>query len=1624
VSSVDTLDFLCRCVRDPRRVEQLRLTYSQWVRACDQGAELCELNKLRVRFYDLSKGARLPVERFQGNAGSSPATVPRPGNVTVHVSQARVPIEVNLPDVFASVFPDQAKLIAQLGGPTDLAKMVATLFFSLMSLSECCTWKNVLAQMGILYTNCNRAIPDWFSKRASEMFTMLKERLVSERLQGSGSEGVEETPGMLLFGIPFADAVKKSSVLCLLWDFLSSFSIMSVFTLSGVGGDESVVWRWKRKLEANLADKMTIDTLFKRFLKFVQACVEGVQAAWLSGNWRDLFTNRSASDWVETAYCVLDLVAVRADRGRENVGRIFENMKRQGLIPPRISAPLTPAERAAFMRELVGEAKGHTAYLASINALSQMQTISRLTDRLRAEIHSLENNKANGQGRKQPFGLFFYGEPGTGKSRMTSVLFEAMGNSRGLPTGADSIFTVVEDANFYDTFENQWGLVFDDIDQTVAPVAAGVRTHVQHVINLINTKSTELEQADVSAKGKKFANFLAAVFTSNYRFANLEGRTMLPLTFWRRFRMYVEIVVKPEYATKMGALLPEDELEAVVSKQVQAWWQEQEARVASSGVPEISAKHPNFHNNYWIFKVYKYDDSQFRPHQRFTSLPYRLEYEFHERHEFLNHLAKSFNKHIDGQIEDAVTFVGEPVCPFCHLRNSLHPDGQTCHEALQGGFSMSAGNKVRLAYEIVKAEMAFRFVRPVRAWFGGIFQLVEDRLLVLKADEFRLRMRAIEAVRRVDVLPETKIKAFCAAAGVVIVGIGLLVRHYSTPSVENELKQKFQAYVSAEPPRPPFEFNNKEVRYARAPVERAQFLAWPETVGKMDIARFATSKVREICCKTEDGLSVRRMRLVHYSGFVWVTMRHFFLSSPKANVRGEVIDRNFNCWSPGLAPTPDVQFDAIFVGDVVTAAVVPNRDIVLLYIPQLPPIEDGIRRYVPETSMSRVVQSFDEGFLCTSAIQAAKQLKFATAYELYSTANTSIEYKGVRTYDGDCATPMVGVAGAWAFIVGLHAIEVSNYNGGTVYRGEEIVRLELDPVADFLSKDLPFPIKGVRLQSSQANYNAVDVKLTELPPKSSLGAALTYGDIPPMEVLGTIDPPQPLGGMKSKVFRTPMADEFREYEEVFGEVPIFQKPNFKGSMEGGSETGAGARWVDPYVVNLASMRNCQGNLAAWKWAYSDYVSGMERLPGWDQLRPLTDYEVWAGIDGTGIKPMNMKTSVGTPFFVQKTKLVKVDKNAQVVEMNVALKYYNDQILETIKEGYVYSPLCWHSLKDEPISAKKQAAHKIRVFNTVAVAYNALVKKYVAPLVLFMQQHPTFFESACGFNITSRQLDEVIRSMQRFGTDGFTANDYENYDVRQCTVQRLWIAVMWTRMAKLAGYSEEEQKIVFFLTVGLTYTTRVIKNDVFFICFGNASGGFLTFADNSPGNSMTYRYAFRRAQMEGLIREVPFRNAVALWTGGDDNIANTAHEFRVCDTLVLARFMAEVGHVLTDAQKTGLPSQYGTVESATFFKRSFRLVETRLGPVWMAPLDFKSIVKMLTVAVRSSEVSEVDHSCILMSNACREAFLHGREEYEHLRAKCVVAATKMGCLENAFLRLGTFDGFMEEFLSDSFITNVG
>lgn len=267
-----------------------------------------------------------------------------------------------------------------------------------------------------------------------------------------------------------------------------------------------------------------------------------------------------------------------------------------------------------------------------------------------AFVERVEISVQVGKFRVAPFFIFYHGAPSTGKTNIAATIARSVAAAQGYDTGDSSSYHWRPAANFQDGLtHSHWHVVLDDIDQSVATPTAGIPTHAEVVIDLVNNKPLPVEAAAVEMKGRIAAMPLLVSMCSNYENARLKGRIVDPSAFWRRVGLYVEVKVREEFQAPGGAL----------------------------DIDKASASRTH---DMFDLEVSEYDRSLFKADDPFSVIPMRALGKM-TLPEFSALVVKRFRANLKQQTEFMRrACVREDVCPSCFM-----PASRECGCAVQQG---------------------------------------------------------------------------------------------------------------------------------------------------------------------------------------------------------------------------------------------------------------------------------------------------------------------------------------------------------------------------------------------------------------------------------------------------------------------------------------------------------------------------------------------------------------------------------------------------------------------------------------------------------------------------------------------------------------------------------------------------------------------------------------------------------------------------------------------------------------------------------------------------------------------------------------------------------------------------
>lgn len=497
--------------------------------------------------------------------------------------------------------------------------------------------------------------------------------------------------------------------------------------------------------------------------------------------------------------------------------------------------------------------------------------------------------------------------------------------------------------------------------------------------------------------------------------------------------------------------------------------------------------------------------------------------------------------------------------------------------------------------------------------------------------------------------------------------------------------------------------------------------------------------------------------------------------------------------------------------------------------------------------------------------------------------------------------------------------------------------------------------------------------------------------------------------------------------EVTGDVRKHGKP--ANCRKPGIDAGNACKDWAPYQKYLAGAGNAFQEFPAdvLEWAYNDYISGFDKLAQTDfgkqllsKVRVLDDVETVSGVDGLSfVDAMKPSTSMGWP--VNKPKkdyLTDLVYDPEVHKTTVCPRALDDETLRIAHEArmawlrnersYDIFKTC---TKDEPTKITKD---KVRCFQASPVSLQVNIRKYFLTLCHFMSNASLTSECAVGINSQGRGWHEVNEHMVRFGTDRIVAGDFKAYDQHMSARMTLMAAQVFEHIAKLAGYSDEDLKIMRGASTEVSYPVMSLNGELIQLYGSNPSGQNLTVYTNSIVNSLYHRCAFRSIYPNYKGRYV---DAVALMTYGDDVKMSVHKDFSLYNhTNIQAEFNKQ-GIEYTMAEKEAESVPFIEHVDADFLKRksrwepNYQYVKSdgkKQRGMWMAMLDEESIFKSLHCNLASKVETPIEVAVGCIEGALREWWFYGESHFNFRHQQMKEVVEKLG-----------WTNFMSESFNDSY-----
>nr|ULG00036.1 MAG: hypothetical protein 1 [Marnaviridae sp.] len=633
-----------------------------------------------------------------------------------------------------------------------------------------------------------------------------------------------------------------------------------------------------------------------------------------------------------------------------------------------------------------------------------------------------------------------------------------------------------------------------------------------------------------------------------------------------------------------------------------------------------------------------------------------------------------------------------------------------------------------------------------------------------------------------------------------------------------------------------------------------------------------------------------------------------------------------------------------------------TSDLAMIKIVALPPGPD-LYKYFP---IDKIIHNKMNGEYIMKNLQGELELRHISNIRVG--VPEGIHYEGYfgnviqDTQRGDCGSACLVKTSNSVCILGIHSMGNNN--------GMVVIQHVSQGILDDMLKHFDFQVESGSEPISMPGY---DRQLKEVHDKSSLrwierGTANIMGSFVGFRAKN-----------KSKVQKTLICDTMVN----LGYNADYVAPNMSWLPW---HNGLKEMLTLHFDIDNLILEKCR------KSFYNDIKNGLG-----DKIKELKVYSTDVALNGVEgvafVDRINTSTSAGNPLKTTKKKFITFDENNHIEDLDPIIKSRMEEILRTYKQGKRFNPqFCTH-LKDEPVTKKKQKIGKTRLFCGAEFAWSIIVRRYFLSFIRLMQNNPYIFESMVGIAAQSIQWEQLYRYIIKHGIKKLIAGDYKAFDKRMLAAFILEAFKIFEDLAKEAGWSEEDIRILRCIAIDTAYAHIEFNGDYIEIQ-GNPSGHPLTVIINCIVNSLYMRYAYIMVSGKDIST---FKDNVNLATYGDDNIMSVSDNCPNFNHTTISQALSTIGVTYTMAEKEAESVPYIHVDDTSFLKRSFRQ-DDDVGAI-LAPLAHESFDKMLTAYVNNDNISMQSHSIYVIETALREYFFYGKDIFLQKRDMFITVIKK-------------------------------
>ncbi len=1517
-----------------------------------------------------------------------------------------IPEESTGVETASSLTPEffPADELESLGLSADLVQTVKTFFSDLVEegtpenlnlLLQLCLWLREFVNSTSLFDFISKitlCASHYFGPTLIAYIKSLKETCVNQAGEDKNwFNDIERGFGGVLSKHPTIVALRKFITAC----------VAAYFLKDHMNGETTVLEECVRATEKH-AKKLNLIDIVSYFVEVAGFIRRIVRECYLQGSITAVFSTMSKETTFLTRYVscnnqYYELTALGLRGGVENA---FDDL---------IAA--YSELRALAMELLSSEKLG-----GPINAQKIVQDID-------CKISDLKAMKTGHALHPTPISVMVFGKPNTNKSFVMTLTREVLALAFNISgKEANCWWSTYDGRDQWDSgYNGQQILILDDVANDALPNADNVALRILRDVNPVPNPA---QKADIESKGKIFKNFTIVISSSN-DVHSLAAQLNEPAALYRRFGLYVEVIVKDEYAGKCGEVDPEKAAKAppgedictvnVLRSVVTALDAEGKQlirfvpHVVDLGNGNIATVNLSMKDYCRVLKVLsvRHADHEKSALERVDNL-----------HKFCEH----------GEVKDYCT-----IC-FPRTEREIAEDYDRANKIgrdyfFKKGPSERFGGRVTDYHHLPREDsvsneslssITYRFfcVYAFCVWFANIFC---KSSWLLRFNQFSVPLIS-SSVRRFGNAHEftlwlplvaSTLYSFLFSSIFLLVGIktyvvmslfGTLVL---TPfSLFTYVRAKLfdvpMDYVVAQYSKAKKNYLNEKYRLAASGLAISAFVglfiylrkklknqasgadkipdAWKKPIvipthvsndkraQYLDVENLLRDKTLVL---TVDNCYVN---LVPIRGTYHLAPAHFvikhqgktgYVSSCTAGVNGDrrKVDLGIENLNWVLVPNTDVV--------VISLAIDMSRDnsYMLPDSDNWTMISDLTLKLITKRRVTSPELEVEVKHAVYTGVRSARCTDTGRVYSAGSYVLTS------ETFDGMCGSPVITET-KFPLLLGIHTQGSPNMKGRFSY----ITRPQFEWAVEVISRHFS---SGVDMGSKEFAYSVPLV--SEIHDKCPL-QGVDVGGITPVGHIPSVPMDKPTFNIR----RTEIADVV---ESVFPSAVVWGPP-----------AKPTAKFISGMYENYGEFVNIPPSIveASTQDYYQQLREGFSKNPHLHaRIRPLTNEETVRGVPGViGMDHMSINTSKGFQGIMDgksknlgdKSDLFWLEPNLKgdydaVITSEFAARI--EEIEEMLANKRQPSWILKGQLKDEAVKAKADGSFKDpRMFWVSPAEQVFLTRKWLLGFLSALRQlPPQYSESAIGVVASGRSWEELHMHINTDvngvpDSDDETNKlffDYSKFDRRQDNHVNFGRARMWYELTKEFGSGYEgtrESNILYGVLHHNLFPVFCVNSDVSVPDSCVDSGAPDTAPRNSANNSITTRCVVRMLGFDD-----PFRQIMKLATYGDDMMARSSHpdinHHTFCEQA------NAFGFVVTTETKGDVESapKFSSMKEGSFLKRRSRF-DANLG-IHVGALDFESIIKPLRVYSPSKDpsVTAAMQLAGALNGAMDELFLHGEDFYK-------------------------------------------